>query len=170
MLLNVISHNTAYCLYPRATLHERRTLILHDGYGMDLVTFQDAITMSILGFEDLDDLTPDEFTNPRHASSFPLGWRSPHDPHTWRLPLPTTGVDSLIYDDPLSICSFLLQYNIAAMASIARHVMSSASLKYDYLVADKELLHHLQGEMMCIAPVWDCQQLGLYSSVLNSRH
>ena len=155
MLLNVITYNNAYSLYPRATLHERRTLILYDDSGIELVCLEDTTTFKTLGFDALEELDAGEFTKQNHASSFPLGWRSPYDLQTWRLPLPTIGVTSLPSHDPLSICSFLLRYSVAAMTTVAFQLMSSASLKYDYIIADKELSHDLQAELVKVSPAWD---------------
>ena len=155
MLLNAISYNYAYSLYPRATLHERRTLILYDEDGVEIVTDQGTTDYQDLHFETLEKLDESAFTKQDRASPFPLGWRSPHDLHTWKLPLPSIGIMTAPSHDPLSICSFLLRYSVTAMTTVTFRSISPVSLKYDYIVADKELLYHLEAELIRLSPVWD---------------
>ena len=63
------------------------------------------------------------------------------------------GMPGISKHDHISLCSFILQYS--KFAVVERQILISPSLKYQYIVADKEFMYHLKVELDKMIPVWD---------------
>ncbi|KAI0370419.1 hypothetical protein BV20DRAFT_910347, partial [Pilatotrama ljubarskyi] len=86
-LVNVISFEKAYCLFPRATLRDRRALLLHAPDGSPMGYFGDVVQCMSLNFQIIEDLEAHEVLDITRSGSYPLGWRWIDDSASWVLPL-----------------------------------------------------------------------------------
>lgn len=86
--MNIIAWDAAYCLYPKATLEDRVSIINRDT-GSSIITAMHKYRQR--GW----DLIREFSAHPDPAKSFyyfPLGIRVMGDSHTWRIRLDTSGV------------------------------------------------------------------------------
>ncbi|KAH9856400.1 hypothetical protein C2E23DRAFT_698176, partial [Lenzites betulinus] len=85
-MVNVISYEKAYCLFPRATLHDHHSLLMNHedhyaGRALDIAELEEQ------GFTMSDELEPIELAFAHGTSGFVLGWRWIDDSATWIIKL-----------------------------------------------------------------------------------
>ncbi|KAI0364887.1 hypothetical protein BV20DRAFT_903328, partial [Pilatotrama ljubarskyi] len=80
--LNFLTYEKAYCLYPRATLHERRTLLL-DSSGGETTQSNHFNTCTGSQLNILTELQGEESASSSPHASFPMGWRWVTDSSTY---------------------------------------------------------------------------------------
>ncbi|KAI0348783.1 hypothetical protein OH77DRAFT_1415982, partial [Trametes cingulata] len=152
-LLNVITFNTAYCLFPRATLHERRALLLRYPDGSPIEPENVAEQHDALGFEPpLSHLEARQVTSIASNLSFPLGWRWIDDAATWVVSLDTVGVSgplpankhsTAMTHDPVSVCNYAIRYDSERGAWMDLGVAHASVLRYSYIISDELLIDKL---------------------------
>lgn len=122
--MNLITHEKAYCLFPQATLEERRSLTyLHPVSAIepDQIAYD---KYSERGWDLVNGITRDEFDDP--YSSFARGTRFVSDRKCWTLPIQPLREDLL--ESNVEINSFALEYD-----ENLRPVFSSSHLDLDEL-------------------------------------
>ncbi|RPD65566.1 hypothetical protein L227DRAFT_493697 [Lentinus tigrinus ALCF2SS1-6] len=146
-LMNVISFNKAYCLFPRATLEMGQTLVTSSPSGLPRRYRQGTEQHLSSGHTLLHHIPHDEL-HVISPAAYPLGWRWVHDGCSWVLPLSIDGVESRarrttlahpLFEDPVTICNWQVRYSHSKGASVHFGVMRSEHLKYKYLSADPDL-------------------------------
>lgn len=122
--MNVISFNTAYCLYARATLERRLTLVTRPrGYRINAALAKyEARGWTILRRVDAE----------LDVRCFPTVGRSVSDTHTWVLPLDTTGIRQVSHIDPVAATSWHLSH---PHPSIHFFLLFSPFLKHTYVLS-----------------------------------
>ncbi|RPD52517.1 hypothetical protein L227DRAFT_514713 [Lentinus tigrinus ALCF2SS1-6] len=148
--MNVIAFDKAYCLFPRATLEARRSLISSSSKGIYRSRGKALSKYIQRGFNVAFSLPPgDQFSR---MPLFPLGWRWLDDEHTWVILLDTTGVgrpttpntlSSPLNHDPSVICNWQVLFKSTEGATMQYSVMKSDLLRYRYVVADQDLSAYL---------------------------
>ena len=142
--MNVISYEKAYCLFPYATLEERRALIVpSDGPGQEpaIEKYKER------GWKMLLSLSSRE----RNASnpSFALGPRFMGDRHTWTIPLDLTGVQPpraltsrtpALTTDPVAATSWVFKYEHDEGGDVSFETASSTYLLYKHVLRDEGTL------------------------------
>lgn len=142
-VMNLITFDSAYSLYPRATFEERRTLALHvrtPGEELARSKYVDR------GWRLQTDLWPHDERNPKLA--FYLGTlRTMGDKLSWVVPLDTTGVDmrpaltelSPVFQwDPVIYNSWRLARNRLDALTMAYRLIKSTVLRYNYMIEDTD--------------------------------
>ncbi|KAI0649612.1 hypothetical protein C8Q79DRAFT_997722 [Trametes meyenii] len=82
-VMNVIAYNKAYCLFPRATLEERRSLLTWSSQGRAKRRIEGLVKYSARGFRMLEFLEDNEVITSQPERSFPLKPRWMGDSDTW---------------------------------------------------------------------------------------
>ena len=144
-VMNVISYNAAYCLYPRATFEERRTV------AMSVSTYGEAEALgkyAIRGWKILYDIWAHEENKPQ-SSFYMHQIRWVDDNKSWVIPLDLTGV---VMRPPLSATSDTFTWDPVVQNSwklvrkksdgllMTYCVAKSTVFRYNYLIADPTLL------------------------------
>ncbi|EIW56989.1 uncharacterized protein TRAVEDRAFT_81046, partial [Trametes versicolor FP-101664 SS1] len=86
-VMNVISYEKAYCLFPRATLEERRSLLSWSSQGRSKRRAEGLVKYASRGFKMLTHLHFAEYATHQPIRSFPLKPRWIGDTDTWVLSL-----------------------------------------------------------------------------------
>lgn len=143
--MNVIAFNKVYCLFPRATLEARCSLLSSSSKGIYQNRGQALAKYTWRGFNVVFSPPPgDQFCR---MPTFPLGWRWLDDDNTWVIILDATGVDkptppnvlSVPLYDPSEICNWQVVYAPMKGAFMQYAVMKSDLLRYRYVVSDQDL-------------------------------
>lgn len=151
-LLNVISYERAYCLYPRATLHERRALLIHPQDG-DQWTEILIKNITQRGYEVIEVPDMPELAISTPDVSFVLGWRWIDDSSAWVIDLDTVDVtpppaandlSSSRTHDPVAICNFSLRYRAHNRVHMEFFTGYGSPLQFTYVFGDLELLKRLR--------------------------
>ena len=149
---NVISWRRAYCVFPRATLHDRRVLLVDTQDGpLDLSLSPEIAThMQKNGLAVQDTLDPPEYLYPRTSSSFPLGSRFMMDSSSLSIELDVTDIaptsrntSSFPADDVISACGFRLRSDLTGRYWVDYTLVHTPALKYNCIMAENELLYQL---------------------------
>ncbi|KAI0642149.1 hypothetical protein C8Q79DRAFT_918657, partial [Trametes meyenii] len=163
-LLNIISYERAYCLYPRATLHERHSLLIHvsgRGWAERVEEILDGMNR---GLDVIDTLDSSEFSLPTAHASFVLGWCWIDDKSAWVInfdtsnvapPLPANTISSPRTHDPVAMCGFSMRYAADDQARIKFSLLQGLSLEYGYALADRDLLDRVVYALYLRSPIWD---------------
>lgn len=164
--MNVISFNKAYCLFPRATLEERRSLLSWSSQGRSNRRQEGLDKYSARGFAMLNYLEEDEFITSHRGRSFPFGPRWLGDIDTWVINLDVQGVQFPPSPDPSAatrICdpvvttSFFMRYDDNDGAIMDFSVLESPVLRYSYVIIDDGMTHHLSRAVLAKALLKDWQ-------------
>ncbi|KAI0715614.1 hypothetical protein C8T65DRAFT_573015 [Cerioporus squamosus] len=150
--MNVISYESAYCLFPRATLEERLTLLSSSSKGIYRNRGEALAKYVERGFNVILTIPANsrQFSGP--CSAFPLGWRWIDDDISWvvsldmsgvNLPRPLNSQSSPVEHDPSSITNWHMRYNQTKGAVMHFSLVSSDLLGYSYLIGDQDLLAYL---------------------------
>ncbi|KAI0941065.1 hypothetical protein AcV7_002714 [Taiwanofungus camphoratus] len=141
--MNVISFDKAFCLYPRATLEERRALVC----GREGLRQESAIAKyAARGWQMVDELPLEDRGNDNR--SFRFGPRWIKDGDSWVIPLnlddvvgppPFTARSTPLSEDPVISTTWKLVYDLSQRAMMVYSVLSSPILRYSYLIMDEEL-------------------------------
>ena len=137
--MNLISHEKAYSLYPRATFKERRSFAFQRE-GLSEETAQVAREKYIArGWNMIQSLTRDEIMGP--FSAFSAGGRYIGDSKCWTIPiLPKLQQLPAGYIETNSWNLVLHRTNIARISFTN---LIAPFLRYSYLVKDRSLQHYL---------------------------
>ncbi|KAI0758171.1 hypothetical protein C8Q74DRAFT_1373203 [Fomes fomentarius] len=163
-VMNVISYEKAYCLFPQATLEEHRTLLSSSCRGKGKHRMDGLLKYHQRGWEvlytlPLAEVIPDPasplyptFMRVSTKPSFRMGWRWIDDGSSWVLPLSQTGVSPPpaanastppLTHDPVAVCNWEVRYHPARGAVMHFEVAAGKVLRYRYLVTDDLLLAYL---------------------------
>ncbi len=162
-MLNVISYEKVYCLFPRATLHDHTSLVLNTDDTDYIARKIDIAEMRTRGFTMLEELEP-EVLLPSYPSPFAFGWRWIDDSETWVINLDTRDVappppsnpeSSARTHDPVNVCGFSLRYNLDDHAVVEYEVVEGPSIEFTYTIGDHDLLDRLIWMVCYHSPVWD---------------
>lgn len=141
--MNIITYEKAYCLFPYATLEERRALIVATdgpGQGPAMEKYRER------GWEMLLSLSSRE-RNSRDPS-IPFGFRFLGDRHTWTLPLDLNGValprainsgSSALSHDPAIATSWVFKYVPDDGGDVDFKSVEDDRLLYTHLVHDNSI-------------------------------
>ncbi|KAI0745564.1 hypothetical protein C8Q76DRAFT_605408, partial [Earliella scabrosa] len=141
-VMNVINSKTAYCLFPRATLEERQSLLSCSSRGIYRNRNAALAKYAQRGYK-ITFHVPPETLSPRRQT-FQLGWRWLDDENSWVLPLDVVGVDlSPPGQDSSAICNWRMQYGTNRGAVMHFNVLESDVLRYRYLISDQDLSIHI---------------------------
>ncbi|KAL1937077.1 hypothetical protein VTO73DRAFT_15132 [Trametes versicolor] len=146
-MMNVISYEKAYCLFPRPTLHEHRGLLMKIKQGHDVWRVYEIEDVQARGFAMLDGLEPKELALSCASSSFALGWRWIDDSASWVIHFDTHDIppppvrrtnSSALTHDPITVCGFSMRYDMETKARIDYELLEDASLdKRDVFVGKR---------------------------------
>lgn len=132
--MNLISHEKAYSLYPRGTFKERRSLAVYrDGTNEEAAKIaRDKYVAR--GWTLVGALTRDEMEDP--TSTFSAGGRYVGDSKCWTIPiLPKLELP----EGYIEMNSWNLRYDTDNHAEMSYTVLTTPSLRYNYLVKDVPL-------------------------------
>ncbi|KAI0349669.1 hypothetical protein OH77DRAFT_1424455 [Trametes cingulata] len=164
-LLNIISYERAYCMYPRATLHDRRSLLVRAS-GKEWRGRADELEEMIdRGYDVVDTLFHEDFNLPDEHRCFTLGWRWIDDPFAWvidfevgldiALPPPANSLSSARTHDPVAICGFALRCGPDEEPYMEFVVIKGPAVEYSYVLGDQDSADRLITELYFKSPVWD---------------
>ncbi|KAI0689628.1 hypothetical protein C8T65DRAFT_523508, partial [Cerioporus squamosus] len=147
-LMNAISFDAAYCLFPRATLEARTTLVTTAPSGLPKRYRQGIEEHLSSGHTLVVHIPEHEFYS--SSCPYPLGWRWVDDSCSWVLRFsvgginpPTKSSGALLRRDPMTISNWLMRYVPIRGASIHFAIVRCDSLKYKYIAADVDLTSFL---------------------------
>lgn len=163
-LINAISYEKAYCLFPCATLHQRRSLLTNSTEAPYMGTSQDVIELEERGFEMMEYLDCQDLVLSRTSSPILFGWRWIDDSASWVISFSTEGIrppaswsasPSAQPYDPVSICGFSLRYTEECRVHLAFTVLDGPVIQYSYAIGDRDLLERLVISLYHCSPTWD---------------
>jgi len=136
--MNIITHNKAYALYPKATFEERRSL-MYSTEGM----WQDTARKKYndRGWSMVERLTVEEFRDRR--SSFAPGNRYVGDSSCWTIPLASSPGIMDLPEGFIESNTWALKYDADLIPIMSFRVLLTDCLKYSYLVVDEELARYI---------------------------
>ncbi|KAH9948728.1 hypothetical protein B0H21DRAFT_210856 [Amylocystis lapponica] len=145
-VMNIISYEKAYALYPRATFEGRRALVC----ATDGPRQEPAIEKyGTRGWEMVRELP--EVERNAHNRDFRFGPRWISDSESWVIALDMAGVvpppppnafSPPLSQDPVGAATWKLSYEGGGWMDFA--IFTYPMLQYEYLIKDEELLHVLQ--------------------------
>lgn len=149
-VMNLISYEKAYCLFPRATLEARRNLLIARGSGSDQLPavrkYQERGWSPSL---------PNPFwERVEHSPVFPFGNRFLGDRYTWTIPLDLTGVtppqilgpqSQVLTQDPVVGTSWEFSYKQGEGGVPKYVIISNPSLFYGYINRKVNAIRAVQG-------------------------
>lgn len=133
--MNIITHDTAYSLYPHGTFEQKRSLIISTEGSK-----QDAARTKYVarGWKMVKDLTLEEAMNPK--SAFAQGDRYVGDSKCWKIPiLPRLDLPESFMETN----TWKLTYRNNLESAMSFKILVIDSLRYSYLVVDKSLQEYL---------------------------
>ncbi|KDR77631.1 hypothetical protein GALMADRAFT_119757 [Galerina marginata CBS 339.88] len=139
-VMNVITHDMAYSLYPHATFEERRSLIIStEGSKQDHARAKYAKR----GWSLIERPSLDETKRP--VSDFATGLRYVGDSRCWKIPiLPEMDIPSSFIESN----SWQLTYNESLEGVMSFSILLTDNLRYSYLVVDKETQDYLSPALL----------------------
>lgn len=149
--MNVISYEKAYCLFPRATLEERRSLVVAtDGPGQlpALLKYEER------GWEMVVSVSSRERTG--RNPSFPFGKRFIDDRYTWTIALDLSGLSlsrritplsPVLTQDPVSATSWTFRYLPDDGGEMEFGSISDERLLYTYALDDEEIIQKAESRL-----------------------
>ncbi|KAI0715462.1 hypothetical protein C8T65DRAFT_144725 [Cerioporus squamosus] len=149
-VMNVISFEKAYCLFPRATLEARLSLLSSSCAGRSVRRQASVAKYVARGFTITERIPPQDLRLPY---LFPLGWRWIDDSTSWVIPLNTDGVTPpppinhvtpRLLHDPVVVCNWEMRYTPLRGASMHYLIARSELLRYRYLISDRDLAGALE--------------------------
>ncbi|KAL6307092.1 hypothetical protein BKA93DRAFT_894058 [Sparassis latifolia] len=144
-VMNAISFEKAYCLFPRATLEERHSLISSTQAGASRWRAQGIAKYRKRGWRMHYKLPISEDQRNR---LFGCGWRWIDDEKSWVIPLDTTGIEPPpsanlssppMQHDPISLSNWKILYNKGSGAIMLFTSMKDELLRYEYMLTDRNL-------------------------------
>ncbi|KAF8900276.1 hypothetical protein CPB84DRAFT_1815433 [Gymnopilus junonius] len=148
-VMNVITHDTAYSLYPIATFEQKRALVIStEGSKQDTARTK----YSERGWDMVERLTYDEVNDPR--SAFAPGSRYVGDSKCWKIPI-SPSLD--LRESFVEINSWNLRYRSNLKAVTSFKILLIDNLRYSYLVVNKSLQDYLTPAL--VGPEEDEQRL-----------
>ncbi|KAI1787861.1 hypothetical protein LXA43DRAFT_895612, partial [Ganoderma leucocontextum] len=153
-VMNVISYQQAYCLFPHATVESHRSLLSWSSQSRSTRRAEGLEKYKKRGFHMEHHLSPAELSAPirESATPFALGPRWLGDADTWVIPLETSYIpyppppnpySTGLYRDPVSVASFSVRYDPSDGAIMTFSVIESEALKYAYALGDEGLADYL---------------------------
>lgn len=137
-VMNLISHEKAYSLYPRGTFNERRSLIFHREGSSEEAAKVAREKYVARGWSMVEGLPQDEAMDPTLA--FSAGSRYIGDSKCWTIPiLPKLRLP----EGYIEINSWNLLYDKANDAEMLFTILFSPTLRYSYLVKDVPLQRYI---------------------------
>ncbi|KAH9480060.1 hypothetical protein JR316_0006657 [Psilocybe cubensis] len=135
-VMNIITHEKAYSLYPRGTFDERRSLL---NLPLKSERLQVATTKySARGWKIVSKISTEEFENPR--SAFSHGLRYIGDGKCWTLSiLPKLNLP----DSTIETNSWVHLYDSDLVPTMSATVFVSGRLRYGYLIGDEPLRRYV---------------------------
>ncbi|KAJ8462335.1 hypothetical protein ONZ51_g10967 [Trametes cubensis] len=151
-MMNVISYNKAYCLFPYATLEEH--ISFHCAAPSQPAPSQPAWVSAVPPTFTLVDMPRyDPLPTSRRHRLYPHAPRWLGDSHTWTVPLDMRQILPPIQpnpycplrtQDPVGLSGFSLQYNTINRSILVQFsVITSAALHLPFAVGDKDMANHL---------------------------
>ncbi|KAJ8461943.1 hypothetical protein ONZ51_g11218 [Trametes cubensis] len=163
-MLNVISYEKAYCIFPRATLHENCALRNRAPEGVYIYSKREVEKYESRGITMMDEVDPAEQTRSDSSSTFALGWRWIDDGASWVIKLDTQRITTLpttnevstpLRYDPVTISGFSLRFDTTRKARLQYTIIDGPTTKYSYVLGDQDLIEQLIDAVFCRSPVWD---------------
>lgn len=148
--MNVLSFENAYCLFPRATLEERLSLLSSSCAGQSVRRESSVAKYVTRGFIVTDRIPPHDIRRPY---LFPLGWRWIDDSSSWVIPLNVDGIafppphnsrTPRLLHDPVIVCNWEVGYTPHRGVKMNYLVARSELLRYRYLISDPDLARALE--------------------------
>lgn len=141
-VMNLITHEKAYSLYPRGTFKERRSLAVYQEKNAEAI-YKKATKIArdkyvARGWTLVEALTRDEMADP--TSAFFPGSRYVGDSKCWTIPI-LPKLDRP--EDYIEMNSWNLQYKSLNHAEMSYKVLAASSLRYNYLVKDQHLMRYI---------------------------
>lgn len=135
--MNIITHDKAYSLYPKATLEERRSL-MYSTEGLK----QDSARKKYKkrGWSMVERLTVEELQDP--VSAFTPGHRYVGDSKCWTIPLSSPPLMDLP-EGFIETNTWALKYDFDLLPIMSFKVLLTNCLNYSYLVVDEELAQYI---------------------------
>ncbi len=152
-MINVISYEKAYCLFPRPTLHDHVALILNtERIFHPQIRRVEIDNIEARGFKVVQGVPLERLVSPYPGSPFALGWRWIDDSETWvvnfdthdvTLPPPANLASSARTHDPVAVCGFSLRYSFDRRAHIEFDMMDGPPLEFVYFLGDIAVMDQL---------------------------
>ncbi|TFK78930.1 hypothetical protein K466DRAFT_440461, partial [Polyporus arcularius HHB13444] len=150
--MNVISYESAYCLFPRATLEERITLLSSSTKGIYRNRSEALAKYMERGFNVILTMPANSGRFSGTHFAFPSGWRWVDDNISWVVQLDTSGIShprplnshsSPMLHDPVSVTNWNMRYNQPKGVVMQFSTVNSDLLGYSYLIGDQDLFAYL---------------------------
>ena len=157
-VMNVISFQAAYCLFPRGTLEERISLMSSSTRGVRQDQEEALQKYSARHFRLTTSVPPNDFL--RSKPLFPLGWRWIDDDSSWVIPLNTSGIVETSsttthgsiqrsMHDPVVLTNWNMRCNSRTHGAVMLlGVIKSDFLRHRYLITDQDLVAHIGNFLM----------------------
>lgn len=138
--MNLITHDKAYCLFPRATLEERRALTY-----LDPLSTREAHRIAYhkyveRGWELVESITRNEFDDPH--SSFARGTRFVGDRKSWTLPILPLRED--LPESNITINSFALEYDEDLQSVFSFKHLDFDGLQQPYVLREEDVKYVME--------------------------
>ena len=137
-VMNFITHDKAYSLYPRATFEQHRSLVFLRGTA---ARDKALAKYTERGWSTLNRITGGDFHDLN--SAFARGPRFVGDSKTWTIPI-FPRIDAPSQDGLVEVNSFLLRYDIDLKPHLEFLSLISPQLRHCYLVLDEDLPEEIQ--------------------------
>lgn len=151
--MNVISYESAYCLFPLATVESRRSLLSWSSQGRSTRRQQGIDKYKKRHFQMEEALSLAEVLSPIRKTPFTLGPHWVGDGDTWVIPLSTKHIVNhspplnpyslALRHDPVRVASFSVRYHPTDGAIMTFSVIKSSALKYAYVLGDDGLVDYV---------------------------
>lgn len=147
--MNAISYEKAYCLFPRATLEQRRSVLSFDGPPSD------RIEQCVQKYQQRGWIFCDYRDLSHSDPAFHTGERWINDKLSWVIPLNTTDIppalpanpsSAPLSHDPVNICSWRV-CEPQRPAMIDFKILESPALRYFYVISNYDLYQYLKNRL-----------------------
>lgn len=151
-VMNIISYEKAYCLFPSATLEQRLSLLSQSSRGRSEARSESVEKYAERGYRILTFLPLADLVPPRKRPTFALGPRWLGDSDTWVIPLDTQDIlppppanpySIARTNDPAALSSFVARYDLIEGLVVEFSIVESPVLKYSYLFGDNDIVDYL---------------------------
>ncbi|KAI0349679.1 hypothetical protein OH77DRAFT_1490395 [Trametes cingulata] len=151
-VMNVISFERAYCIFPLATLERRVSLLAYSSQGRSTRRVEGLDKYTARGFHMLAYLPLADLVLPHKLAPFTFGPRWLGDRDTWVIKLDTTHIpptpppnpySTARTCDPAVLCNFFVRYDLTDGAIMELCVLESPVLRYSYVLADNDAIDFL---------------------------
>lgn len=145
--MNVISFEKAYCLFPRATLEDRRSIVTlrynpEPGVLQNCIEKYEERGWSFENFRDVYQQDPAFYLGDRWINDS-MSWVIPLDTTELQHPPPANPYSAPLLHDPAAVCNWRISNPRSYHSITEAEVFESRNLRYTYVISNTELSKYL---------------------------